>query len=47
MMNLSLLTDLYELTMLEGYYQSGKIGKRARDPLPGSRPSRRIPSRIR
>lgn len=29
MINLSLLTDLYELTMLEGYYQSGKIDKRA------------------
>jgi nicotinate phosphoribosyltransferase len=28
-MNLTLLTDLYELTMLEGYYQSGKIDKRA------------------
>ncbi len=28
-MKLSLLTDLYELTMLEGYYQSGSIDRRA------------------
>jgi nicotinate phosphoribosyltransferase len=29
MTNLTLLIDLYELTMLEGYYQCGKIDKRA------------------
>jgi nicotinate phosphoribosyltransferase len=28
-MNLTLLTDLYELTMLEGYFRSGRIDKRA------------------
>lgn len=28
-MKLSLLTDLYELTMLEGYYQSGTIDRKA------------------